>query len=141
MGFAGVTILCISLAWKMSIQAGACFLSLTNSRFGSTSHIFQQYSTELIPGDPLDSLHPSIGLQDKTAQWKWRLLQIQVCACRFRCVLAMDGSQSVMRVVETNDFKQLSHISLLFRPGSDTAIKEVFPSTYSVPFSLLLPLL
>ena len=47
-------------------------------------------------------------------------------SCRFMCVLTMDGSQSVMRVVETNDFKQLSHISLLFRPGSDTAIKEVF---------------
>lgn len=45
--------------------------------------------------------------------------------CRFHCVLTITGGQSVLKIVETNDFKQLAHISLLFRAGNDSAIKEV----------------
>ena len=33
----------------------------------------------------------------------------------------------MLRVVETNDFNQIAHISLIFQPGSDTAVREVRP--------------
>ena len=46
---------------------------------------------------------------------------------RFQCLLVSDRHESVLRVVETNDFKQLAHISLIFQPGSDTAVREVRP--------------
>lgn len=45
--------------------------------------------------------------------------------CRFQAVLTVRGSESVFRIVETNDFKQLPHITLAFRPGNDGAIKQV----------------
>jgi hypothetical protein len=41
-----------------------------------------------------------------------------------QAVLAAKGGDSVFRVVETNDFKQLPHITLTFRPGNDAAIKQ-----------------
>ena len=34
------------------------------------------------------------------------------------------GAAATFRVVENNDFKQLAHISLAFRAGSDTAVKQ-----------------
>jgi spindle assembly abnormal protein 6 len=43
---------------------------------------------------------------------------------RFRAVLVMSSGESVFKMVETNDFKQLPHISLCFRPGTDMAIKS-----------------
>ncbi|KAK9867036.1 hypothetical protein WJX84_007443 [Apatococcus fuscideae] len=43
---------------------------------------------------------------------------------RFQAVLQARGSDSIFKIVETNDFKQLAHIALAFRPGSDTAIKQ-----------------
>lgn len=43
---------------------------------------------------------------------------------RFKAVLAMSQGDSVFKMVETNDFKQLPHISLCFRPGTDMAIKS-----------------
>jgi spindle assembly abnormal protein 6 len=43
---------------------------------------------------------------------------------KFRAVLAMSTGESVFKLVETNDFKQLAHISLCFRPGTDMAIKS-----------------
>jgi spindle assembly abnormal protein 6 len=43
---------------------------------------------------------------------------------RFRAVLVMSAGESVFKMVETNDFKQLPHISLCFRPGTDMAIKS-----------------
>jgi spindle assembly abnormal protein 6 len=42
---------------------------------------------------------------------------------QFRAVLMVSPGESVFQVVETNDFKQLPHISLRFRPGTDVAIK------------------
>lgn len=45
--------------------------------------------------------------------------------CRFQAVLQARGADSVFKIVETNDFKQLAHIALAFRPGSDMAIKQV----------------
>ena len=56
---------------------------------------------------------------------------------RFQAVLQARGSDSIFKIVETNDFKQLAHIALAFRPGSDTAIKQAnsypFLSTWSSP--------
>ncbi|KAI8471988.1 MAG: centriole protein [Monoraphidium minutum] len=43
---------------------------------------------------------------------------------RFQAVLSAKGGDSVFKVVETNDFKQLPHITLTFRPGNDTAVKQ-----------------
>lgn len=42
-----------------------------------------------------------------------------------QAVLACKGGDSAFKVVETNDFKQLPHITLSFRPGNDSAIKQV----------------
>jgi hypothetical protein len=42
-----------------------------------------------------------------------------------QAVLSARGGDSVFKVVETNDFKQLPHITLTFRPGNDTAVKQV----------------
>lgn len=44
---------------------------------------------------------------------------------RFQAVLAVRPGASLLQVVETNDFKQLPHISLAFRPGNDYAVKQV----------------
>eukprot|EP00983_Pelagomonas_calceolata_P119132 1160573-Pelagomonas_calceolata.AAC.2 len=46
-------------------------------------------------------------------------------APRFQAVLTARGSESVFRIMETNDFKQLPHITLAFRPGNDAAVKQV----------------
>ncbi|GBF91102.1 hypothetical protein Rsub_04771 [Raphidocelis subcapitata] len=43
---------------------------------------------------------------------------------RFQAVLTTKAGDSVLKVVETNDFKQLPHITLTFRPGNDTAVKQ-----------------
>ena len=45
--------------------------------------------------------------------------------CRFQAVLSAKGGSSVFKIVETNDFKQLPHITLAFRPGNDVAVKQV----------------
>ncbi len=42
-------------------------------------------------------------------------------------MLTVRGMESIFRIVETNDFKQLPHITLTFRPGNDAAIKQVRP--------------
>ncbi len=44
---------------------------------------------------------------------------------RFQAVLTARGPESVFRIMETNDFKQLPHITLAFRPGNDAAVKQV----------------
>lgn len=44
---------------------------------------------------------------------------------RFQAVITVRGMESIFRIVETNDFKQLPHITLTFRPGNDAAIKQV----------------
>lgn len=44
--------------------------------------------------------------------------------CRFQAILSIQEGVSVFRVVETNDFNQLPHITLAFRPGSDAAVKS-----------------
>ncbi|DBA71002.1 TPA: hypothetical protein ACH3X2_011436 [Trebouxia sp. C0005] len=43
---------------------------------------------------------------------------------RFQAVLSATGSDSVFKIVETNDFNQLPHITLAFRPGNDIAVKQ-----------------
>ena len=40
-------------------------------------------------------------------------------------MLSSRGGDSTFQIVETNDFKQLPHISLAFRPGHDASIKQV----------------
>lgn len=42
----------------------------------------------------------------------------------------MDAT-SVFKIVETNDFNQLPHITLAFRPGNDAAIKRFLASRLS----------
>ncbi|GFH24600.1 centriole protein, partial [Haematococcus lacustris] len=42
----------------------------------------------------------------------------------FQAVLSIRGSESLFKIVETNDFKQLPHITLAFRPGNDAAVKQ-----------------
>lgn len=44
--------------------------------------------------------------------------------CRFQAVLQAQGPQASFKVVENNDFKQVPHITLTFRPGSDAAVKQ-----------------
>lgn len=44
---------------------------------------------------------------------------------RFQAVLVSRTGDSLFKIVETNDFKQLPHIALAFRPGNDTAVKQV----------------
>jgi hypothetical protein len=44
---------------------------------------------------------------------------------RFQAVLSTHTSDSTFRVIETNDFKQLPHITLMFKPGNDFAVKQV----------------
>ena len=39
-------------------------------------------------------------------------------------MLSSRGGDSTLQIVETNDFKQLPHISLAFRPGNDAAVKQ-----------------
>jgi hypothetical protein len=39
-------------------------------------------------------------------------------------VLNIRTSDSIFKFVETNDFKQLPHITLSFRPGNDFAVKQ-----------------
>lgn len=43
---------------------------------------------------------------------------------RFQAVLSARGSDSIFKIVETNDFNQLPHITLAFRPGNDVAVKQ-----------------
>lgn len=45
------------------------------------------------------------------------------CCCRFQAILGIHEGLSMFRVVETNDFNQLPHITLAFRPGNDAAVK------------------
>lgn len=49
--------------------------------------------------------------------------------CRFQAVLTARGSESVFRIMEINDFKQLPHITLAFRPGNDSVVKQVCEGT------------
>eukprot|EP00958_Prasinococcus_capsulatus_P023383 scaffold3446_cov393-Prasinococcus_capsulatus_cf.AAC.5 len=43
----------------------------------------------------------------------------------FDAVLLAKAGESVFSVVETNEFKHLSHLSLQFRPGNDPAVKQL----------------
>ena len=43
--------------------------------------------------------------------------------CRFQAILSIQEGISVFKVVETNDFNQLPHITLAFRPGNDATVK------------------
>ena len=49
-------------------------------------------------------------------------------AGRFQAVLSVREGASLFRVVETNDFNQLPHITLAFRPGNDAAVKAFLAS-------------
>ncbi|CAK0779091.1 hypothetical protein CVIRNUC_004694 [Coccomyxa viridis] len=42
---------------------------------------------------------------------------------RFQAILSIQEGVSVFKVVETNDFNQLPHITLAFRPGNDATVK------------------
>lgn len=44
---------------------------------------------------------------------------------RFQAVLSCRPSDSTLKIVETNDFKQLAHITLAFKPGNDFTVKQV----------------
>ena len=54
-----------------------------------------------------------------------RGLRGRLLLCRYQLVLAAKGGDSIFKIVETNDFKQLPHITLAFKPGNDMAIKQV----------------
>jgi spindle assembly abnormal protein 6 len=53
-----------------------------------------------------------------------RPLQLFLHCCRFQAVLLTKESSSIFRIMETNDFNQLPHVTLAFRPGNDGAIKQ-----------------
>ena len=40
-------------------------------------------------------------------------------------MLLSRGAESTFQIVETNDFKQLAHISLAFKPGCNATVKNV----------------
>lgn len=44
---------------------------------------------------------------------------------RFQAVLTIRGMETMFKIVEINDFKQLPHITLAFRAGNDASIKQV----------------
>lgn len=44
---------------------------------------------------------------------------------RFQAVLSCRHADSTLKIVETNDFKQLAHITLAFKPGNDFTVKQV----------------
>lgn len=44
---------------------------------------------------------------------------------RFQAVLSCRPADSTLKIVETNDFKQLAHITLAFKPGDDFTVKQV----------------
>jgi spindle assembly abnormal protein 6 len=52
-------------------------------------------------------------------------------AYRFQAVLLAVDATSVFKIVETNDFNQLPHITLAFRPGNDATIKRFLASRLS----------
>ncbi|KAK9915645.1 hypothetical protein WJX75_002088 [Coccomyxa subellipsoidea] len=52
-------------------------------------------------------------------------------APRFQAVLLAVDATSVFKIVETNDFNQLPHITLAFRPGNDATIKRFLASRLS----------
>ncbi|CAL8470011.1 g9553 [Coccomyxa elongata] len=52
-------------------------------------------------------------------------------APRFQAVLLATDASSVFKIVETNDFNQLPHITLALRPGNDAAIKHFLASRLS----------
>ncbi|PNH08928.1 Spindle assembly abnormal protein 6 [Tetrabaena socialis] len=43
---------------------------------------------------------------------------------RFQAVMTARGAESVFKILEINDFKQLPHITLAFRPGNDSVVKQ-----------------
>ncbi|GAX76067.1 hypothetical protein CEUSTIGMA_g3510.t1 [Chlamydomonas eustigma] len=43
---------------------------------------------------------------------------------RFQAVLNVKNVESIFKIVEINDFKQLPHITLAFRPGNDSSVKQ-----------------
>lgn len=49
---------------------------------------------------------------------------IHACNDEFQAELTTTGAASCLRIVETNDFNKLPHVSLKFRPGSDQAVKS-----------------
>lgn len=53
--------------------------------------------------------------------------QPRAAPAALQAVLSVKGADSVFKIVETNDFKQLPHITLAFRPGNDSAVKQVRP--------------
>lgn len=59
----------------------------------------------------------------------------------FQTVLVVRAGDSVLKIVETNDFKQLPHITLAFRPGNDFTVKQVGIVTGSMVYLLLIALL
>lgn len=40
-------------------------------------------------------------------------------------MLGLHGFESMFKILEINDFKQLPHITLAFRPGNDASVKQV----------------
>jgi hypothetical protein len=52
--------------------------------------------------------------------------------CKFRAILNVSGSGSgLLRLVESNTFKDLAHLSLQLRAGTDSSIKQVSPLFFS----------
>ena len=45
--------------------------------------------------------------------------------CRYQLVLLAEGGDLLFQILETDDSKQLPHITLAFKPGNDMATKQV----------------
>ncbi|CAD7703547.1 unnamed protein product, partial [Ostreobium quekettii] len=43
---------------------------------------------------------------------------------RYQSILTMSGGESKLQIVETNDFRKVSHVTLNFRPGDDLTVKQ-----------------
>lgn len=54
-----------------------------------------------------------------------RCAPLLTLACRFQAVMSVRGQESIFKILEINDFKQLPHITLAFRPGNDAIVKQV----------------
>ncbi len=54
-----------------------------------------------------------------------RSVLLLTLTCRFQAVMSVRGQESIFKILEINDFKQLPHITLAFRPGNDAIVKQV----------------
>ncbi|MEW5299491.1 MAG: hypothetical protein WDW36_002505 [Sanguina aurantia] len=106
-------------------------LRILRIHISSDSDHYFLHSLE-VSEEEFQSLKNEQGILVDFASFPGKIISLlERCTCvqpvdspRFQSVLVVRGSESVFRIMETNDFKQLPHITLAFRPGNDAAVKQ-----------------